>query len=286
MNHTIDWTKPIGFKSQADAKKEQAQALLDKIALAAASEDPAKELAILSNDKIGMILAEFVTIDEKMIAMRNKTRALANEIEPVLITGPSGTGKAIIARALHGLKSDADFYTENCAAVPDNLIETELFGHVQGAFTGAIHERPGLLRAAGTGTVFLDEIGEASASLQAKLLNAIQPDYKGRRWVRQVGSNRPQEIHCRIIAATKRNLFQMVKDGTFREDLFGRLMTWELHTTGLHDRPADISVILKHFGIPSEEREKLDDHPWPEYIQHFNVRALQAFAKRYHKGLL
>ena len=138
--------------------------------------------------------------------------------------------------------------------------------------------RRGRFEQADGGTLFLDEIGEAPLALQAKLLRALQPDLKGRRYIRAVGAVSQQQISCRIIAATKKDLFACVLDNTFREDLYGRLMSYEIELTGLSHRPGDIPLILRHLGC--DDTDDLDTPYWQKRIELMNVRALQAYALR------
>jgi DNA-binding NtrC family response regulator len=164
---------------------------------------------------------------------------------PVLITGETGTGKELIAAAIHSLdskRSRQPFVSINCAALPDQLSESELFGHQKGAFTGAERERSGLFRSAEQGVLFLDEVGELSSSLQSKLLRVLQT---GR--LRSVGSDREVAINVRVIAATNRRLDQMVQGGNFREDLFHRLNVLSLHIPPLRERTIDIEPLVLHF---------------------------------------
>ena len=164
---------------------------------------------------------------------------------PVLITGETGTGKELLATAIHFLdpsRSRKPFVAVNCAALPQHISESELFGHCRGAFTGADRERKGMFRSADGGILFLDEIGELSLDLQAKLLRVLQT-----RRVRAVGSDQEVAVNVRVIAATNRYMQQMVRDGTFREDLLHRLDVVYLHIPPLRERPEDIEALLSHF---------------------------------------
>jgi two-component system response regulator PilR (NtrC family) len=162
----------------------------------------------------------------------------------VLITGESGTGKELIAHALHSLspRGRHPFVPVNCGAVAEGVLESELFGHVRGAFTGAISDRPGLLVSAGDGTVFLDEIGEISPQMQVKLLRVLQE-----RKVKAVGSSRELAYGARVLAATNKDLEQEVREGRFREDLFYRLNVITLHVPPLRERPGDIRLLAESF---------------------------------------
>ena len=162
----------------------------------------------------------------------------------VLITGESGTGKDLIARAVHerGSRAKAPFVPINCAAIPEPLLESELFGHVKGAFTGATEHKEGLLKTAGEGTIFLDELGDMPLSLQAKLLRAIES-----REIQPVGSTRRVQIQARIVAATHRDLRELARAGKFREDLFYRLAVVEIPVAPLRERREDIPLLANHF---------------------------------------
>lgn len=163
---------------------------------------------------------------------------------PVFINGETGTGKELIARALHyqSVRRDKLFVAQNCGALPENLLESELFGHVKGAFTGADRDKKGLFELADGGSVFLDELGEMPLSLQAKLLRVLQEGE-----IRPLGSNRPKIVNIRIISATHRNLQEMVRDGQFREDLFYRLHVFPIALPPLRERGDDILLLAQYF---------------------------------------
>ena len=162
----------------------------------------------------------------------------------ILITGESGTGKGLVAQAIHeaGPRKDKPFIAINCGAIPENLLESELFGHKKGAFTSANEDKKGLITMANSGTLFLDEIGELPQALQVKLLHVIQT-----RELTPVGDTRVITVDVRIIAATNADLMQRVKEGRFREDLYYRLNVIEIHMPSLRERRDDIPVLIKHF---------------------------------------
>ncbi len=199
---------------------------------------------------------------------------------PVLVLGETGTGKELLARAIHyaSPRSDRPFYAENCGAIPDELLESELFGHKKGAFTGAHTTRIGLLEQADGGTVFLDEIGDISPAFQVKLLRFLQEGE-----IRPVGSNETRTVDVRVLAATHRDLTAEVRAGRFREDLYYRLSTMTLTMPPLRDRPADIPVLARHIldrlgtahgkpvaGFAPDTLACLEGYGWPG-----NVRELQ-----------
>ena len=178
----------------------------------------------------------------------NEVLRLAETVSPtdstVLITGESGTGKEILARYIHRLsdRSTGPFVSINCGALPENLLESELFGHVKGSFTGAVRDKEGLMIAAGGGTFFLDEVAEMSPALQVKFLRALQE-----REVVPVGATEPIHTDVRIIAATNRDLEQEIRRGTFRSDLYYRLNVITMHLPPLRERPDDVPLLANHF---------------------------------------
>jgi two-component system response regulator AtoC len=203
----------------------------------------------------------------------------------VLVTGESGTGKELVARALHynGTRRERPFVAVNCSAIPEALLESELFGHVRGAFTGAIKDKPGKFEAANHGTIFLDEIGTLPLHLQAKILRVLQEQE-----VERVGSNKPVKLHVRVISATNADLEEMVKGGTFREDLYYRLNVIPLHLPPLRERQQDIMYLTAFFlekqcrlmgrlpcTISKQALEALEQYSWPG-----NVRELENLIER------
>lgn len=203
----------------------------------------------------------------------------------ILITGESGTGKEVVAKAIHfnGPLKDKPFITVNCGAIPENLMESEMFGHKKGSFTGAIADKSGLFEVADGGTLFLDEVGELPVSIQVKLLRAIQE-----RMIRRVGATEDVRIDVRIIAATNRNLEDMVAKGTFRQDLYYRLNVINIKTPSLRERKEDIPLLAAHFlkkyndrlsknigGISVEAMEILKKYDYPG-----NVRELENLIER------
>ncbi|HSN82886.1 MAG TPA: sigma-54 dependent transcriptional regulator [Polyangiales bacterium] len=181
---------------------------------------------------------------EAMNRLRDLIKRVASATTSVLITGESGTGKEMVARALHfqSPRADQPFVVLNCGAVPENLIESELFGHLKGAFTGATGQKEGLFRAANGGTLFLDEVGELPPPLQVTLLRVLQD-----RKVRPVGGSSEVEVDVRVLAATNRNVEAEVEAGTFREDLFYRLNVIRIEVPPLRDRVEDIPVLAEYF---------------------------------------
>jgi len=218
--------------------------------------------------------------DEKIRSIYRMIRLAADSMVNVMVTGESGTGKELVADAIHFLSArrDKPMVKVNCTALSESLLESELFGHVKGAFTGAVKDRAGKFEEADGGTLFLDEIGEISPSLQVKLLRVIQE-----KTIERVGDNRPIRVDMRIIAATNKDLRRIVQREEFREDLFYRLNVFSIHMPSLRERPLDIPRLCDHFvdqgnrntgkqikGISKDAMRLMMQYPWPG-----NIRELQ-----------
>src|SRR5438309_5247762 len=221
----------------------------------------------------------------KMRAIFDLIQTVAPQTSRVLITGESGTGKELVARAIHenSQRVQAPFITINCGAFPETLLESELFGYMKGAFTGAAENRRGLFQAAHGGTLFMDEIGNMSLTMQVKLYRVLQ---EGK--VRPVGSNEESDVDVRIIAATNKNLEKEIAEGRFREDLYYRLSVIPVQVPALRERREDIPLLARHFlerfrktmekpieGISPEAMSKLESYDWPG-----NVRELENTVER------
>jgi formate hydrogenlyase transcriptional activator len=218
-------------------------------------------------------------------AVLEEVQLVAPADSTVLLLGETGTGKELIARAIHeqSRRRRQPFVAINCAAFPESLVESELFGHERGAFTGAFERKPGKFELADKGTLFLDEVGELPAPVQAKLLRALQE-----REVQRVGGTKPIAINVRLIAATNRDLQESLRDGTFRQDLYYRLNVFPLKLPPLRDRGEDVTVLARHFVHRFAERQRrrapdltpaavaaLRSYHWPG-----NVRELQNVLER------
>ncbi len=221
----------------------------------------------------------------KMQEIFTLVEKVADSDSTVIINGESGTGKGLIARAIHknSDRKDKAFITINCGAIPENLLESELFGHVRGAFTGATSSKPGKFELANGGSVFLDEIGDMSANLQVKILRVLEE-----REFEQVGGSKTITADVRIIAATHRDLEKLVQEGTFREDLFYRLNVIPVEIPSLRKRKSDIPLLVSHFlkgfnakngkdvqGVTNDAMNIMKEHAWPG-----NVRELKNMVER------
>jgi two-component system response regulator PilR (NtrC family) len=230
-------------------------------------------------------LERMVGVAPSMAALFELVRSIAPTGSTVLVTGESGTGKELVAKAIHALspRKDASFVSVNCAALSETLLESELFGHVKGAFTDAHQTKKGLFEAAHRGTLFLDEIGETPMAMQVKLLRALQE-----KQIRRVGGTDEIEVDVRVIAATNRPLESLVQERRFREDLFYRLNVIPIHVPPLRSRREDIPLLAEHFlsrfsremgkpvaKISSEAMTRLAQYPWPG-----NVRELENVIER------
>jgi len=230
--------------------------------------------------EVGMVGAS-----EAMTAVRDVIRTVANSPSTVLITGESGTGKELVARALHlgSPRRERPFISVNCAAIPSTLVESELFGHERGAFTGAVSSRPGRFELADGGTLFLDEISEIPLEIQVKLLRAIQESAFER-----VGGVKTRHVDVRLIAATNRDLQEEIKEKRFREDLYYRLNVVPVSLPALRDRPEDIEPLVNHFisrcnerlgkqvnGFAADALEAMRGYGWPG-----NIRELENLVER------
>ncbi|MCA9673130.1 MAG: sigma 54-dependent Fis family transcriptional regulator [Myxococcales bacterium] len=241
------------------------------------------EVPLSGDDRYGTLLGR----SPQMRAIFAQLSPIASSDATVLIDGETGTGKEGLAEEIHraSARAGGPFVIVDCGAIPDNLIESELFGHMRGSFTGATSDRVGAFELADGGTVFLDEIGEMSAAAQPKLLRALES-----RQVKPVGSTRYRPTNARIIAATNRDLRRAINEGSFRADLYYRLSVVRLHIPPLRERPEDVELLAEHFlehfssriapgaPVPSlgqETRQRLMAHRWPG-----NVRELRNFMER------
>ncbi len=237
--------------------------------------DAPTKIALWPQDRLGSLLGRSDAMRELFMQL---TKVAASDAS-VLIHGETGTGKELVAQELHAASRRASkpLVVVDCASLPENLLEAELFGHARGAFTGAVAARTGSIEAAEGGTVFLDEVGELPLSMQPKLLRVLES-----KSVRRVGENDARPVNVRFVCATHRDLEAMVAQGQFREDLFFRLAVLPLHVPPLRSRPEDLDLLLTHFlagreGVPIDAATKdlLRGQRWPG-----NVRQLKGFAER------
>lgn len=232
--------RDISEHKQSQQKLEKSKNKIEELSLKLKDENILLREEIYSNYNFNNI----ITQDENYRNVLGQIAQVADSNATVLIQGETGTGKELLARAIYSLsdREDRPFIKVNCAALPENLIESELFGHEKGAFTGAIQQKKGRFELADKGTIFLDEIGELPLDLQAKLLRVLQEGEFER-----LGGTTTLQVDVRIVAATNRNLEEMVEKGTFREDLFYRLNVFPIENPPLRDRKGDIPLLIKHF---------------------------------------
>ena len=235
---------------------------------------------VLSKVEVRELFPGIIGQSRAMRAIFGQIMKVAPTDTTVLISGESGTGKELIATAIYeqSLRKGKPFVKVNCVAIPEGLLESELFGHERGAFTGAVTQKKGKFELADTGTIFLDEIGDMPAATQAKLLRVLQE-----REFERVGGNQTIPVNVRIIAATNKHLIEMVKTGAFREDLFYRLSVFNIHLPALRERREDIPALMEHFlektgkpmEVSSQAMKLLLSHGWPG-----NIRELQNIIER------
>lgn len=232
---------------------------------------------IEQDDVTEQFLDKFITNHKEMLSLKDDIRKLSRTDDEVLIIGPTGTGKEILANALHG-KREGKFQTCNAAGLPEHLIESELFGHVRGAFTGAMTDKIGLVMKAKGGTFFLDEVGDLPLAAQTKLLRTIQE-----KEIRKVGGSDDETITCRFVFATNKDIRKMVDQGLFRLDLYARISTFELRTLPLHERLDDQQLIIQSIEHGKEFLIAYNNRPQPyeNLNTDFNVRSLQQHIKRF-----
>jgi two-component system response regulator AtoC len=268
-----DYISNIGKPFKADDLRHLLQRLVEKQRLASENRLLREEVSTLQG------FGRLIGASEAMQAIYRLILKIAGKRHPVLVLGESGTGKELVAHAIHAYSPwhDRPFVPIDCGALPPTLIESELFGHVRGAFTGADATRVGLLASAGSGTVFLDEVGELQVGLQVKLLRALQE-----REFKAIGANTPTRLEARIVAATNRELEAAIKEGTFRKDLYYRLNVVTIKTPPLRGRKGDIPALVHSFleryrgedgevrEISSEALSRLMSYNWPG-----NVRELE-----------
>ena len=264
---------------------------LSEVALLAHSHQVSEETSISSSPSVitlanaGGSLPGMVFNSKAMTEVARQVERIKDSDSTILVTGESGTGKELVARAIHRVsrRSESEFIPFNCSAVPAELVESMLFGHRKGTFTGAHADHVGLIRSAENGTLFLDEIGDLPLPLQPKLLRFLQESE-----VHTLGERAPRKVNVRVIAATHKDLEQLVREKLFREDLYYRIATLTLKVPPLRERPEDISALISHFishcarknersisGITLEAIQLLEAYSWPG-----NIRELAAEIER------
>jgi len=275
--HAIDRTAIHGFVPASSGSSLASSSGTAPAVLKATSVPPSCEMP--ASDR----LPELVGNAPAMLDVSRRVRLVARRATPVLIEGPTGSGKELVAEALHRLstRSRKPFVAINCAAIPEALLEAELFGHTRGAFTGAVHGRVGRIESADGGTLFLDEIGEMPVSLQSKLLRFVESGE-----LQRVGDNETIKVDVRIVAATHRPLAKHAQEGKFRADLYYRLAVFLIRTPALLDHAQDVPLLVEHFleqmgreepvkHLDAGAMAKLEAHDWPG-----NVRELEHVLER------
>jgi formate hydrogenlyase transcriptional activator len=277
VDFLIQIANQLTFALENALAYEQTSAMKDKLA---------QEKSYLEDEIRNSIdYHEIIGKSGSLLHVLQQVETVAPTDSTVLVLGETGTGKELIARAIHNrsLRKDRTFVKLNCAAIPSGLLESELFGHEKGSFTGAIAQRTGRLELADQGTLFLDEIGDIPLELQSKLLRALQE-----REFERLGSSKTRKVDIRLIAATNRDLHKMVADHQFRADLYYRLNVFPVRVPALRERPGDIPLLVRHFvqkyaqrmnkridTVPSNVLKKMSDWQWPG-----NVRELENFVER------
>ena len=244
-----------------------------------------ENIKLKANISLSPGLDMIIGTSKEISAVKELIRKVAKTESTVLITGESGTGKEVAARALHAIshRAEGPFVAINCGAIPTELLESELFGHVKGSFTGAIKDKVGLMEMANGGTFFLDEIGNTAPSIQMKILRAVQE-----REILPVGGQKQKKVDIRLIAATNENLEEAITRGEFRKDLYYRLNVINIHMPSLRERYEDFDLLFTHFlkdkdhsgaivsrGIPEDLLEVLRNYEWPG-----NIRELENVVER------
>lgn len=251
---------------------------------------------VLANEKITLLEEQtrqrdaFERLVGRSAAMQEVFRRLrlaAQSDVTVFISGESGTGKELAASAIHSVsdRRDQPFIAVNCSAIPESLLESELFGHVKGSFTGATRDKTGMIEAANGGTLFLDEIGDVSPLIQLKLLRVLQE-----REIRRVGDDRPVKVDVRLLTATNRNLMSLISAGDFREDFYYRIHVFEVHLPALRERKEDIPLLIDRFidelsqihhhdvsGIARDALQRMMDYHWPGNVRELRNAIEHAF---------
>ena len=280
------YTKPVRIVStvsEGSSARDHLDEIEPEMATRSASSFAVPSVAALPRIQPVASLPGMIGSSREMQSLAHAVRLVAPRTTTVLIEGPTGTGKELVAHAIHGLSPRANrpFIVLNCAAIPEALLEAELFGHTRGAFTGAIQSRTGRMEAAHGGTLFLDEIGEMPMALQAKVLRFLEAGE-----LQRIGENEPVRVDVRVVAATHQPLLQCVEEGKFRSDLYFRLAVFPVQTPSLAERRGDIPELAMYFleklgqTGPSkvfhpEAMEKLCSHTWPG-----NVRELGHVVER------